>query len=61
MLLLALQLDPRLDAVLRPLEGLLQRGRRHVLVVEAHEVPAEKHQAVGAELETRRNAWFRSE
>lgn len=50
MLLLALELDPGLDAVLGPLEGLLQRGRRHVLVVEAHEVAAEEHESVGAEL-----------
>ena len=54
---LALQLDPGLDAVLRP------RGRRlpgevsHVLVVKADQVPRQEHQEVGTNLwkERRRN------
>ena len=50
-LLLALELDARRDAVARHLEGLLVRRRGHVLVVVAHQVGAQQQECVGRHLE----------
>ena len=52
MLLLALELDARRDAVARHLEGLLVRPRGHVLVVVAHQVGAQQQEGVGRHLKT---------